>query len=218
MILDDIFITTAAEIDDPFFFKLADNVDNALLGGMHVPDLDRTHDVDFFLHHLNAPAGHITEEMLLLLFGGALQRCRKGPSIYALQNLANGSVVQSSDVFEYEHQFANRICHVRLGAIDLFENSPAFAPVYTVEKLGNGSDTSKRLVLGVCTDGLNFLFEYGRDPPNHIGRDRLQTRHPHRHVRLNICGQGFEQFCGTAGGEMREYQCNRLGMFVLDEL
>src|SRR5213594_4866872 len=80
MILDDIFIATAAEIDNSFFFQLADNVDNALLGGMHVLDLDRTHDVDFFLHHLDAPAGHITEELLLLLFGGALQQIGRDTS------------------------------------------------------------------------------------------------------------------------------------------
>src|SRR5207249_9196773 len=217
MILNDIFITTAvAEIDKPFFFKLADNVNNALLSGMDVPDLDRTDDVDFFLHHLDATPGHITEELLLLLFVGAFQRCRKGPSIHALQNLTNGSVVEGSDLFEYEHQFANRICYVRLGAIDFFENGPAFAAVYAVEKLGNGSNTSKRLVMGVCTHGLKFLFEHGRNPPNHIGRDCLQTGHTHGHVRLNFSGHGIEQFRVAYGGEMRENQRNRLGMFVLD--
>src|SRR3989442_1501207 len=187
MILNDIFITTAvAEIDKPFFFKLADNVDNALLSGMDVPDLDRTDDVDFFLHHLDATPGHITEELLLLLFVGAFQRCRKGPSIHALQNLTNGSVVEGGDLFEYEHQLANRICHVRLNGIDLFENGPAFAAIYAVEKLGNSWNTSIPVVMGVWSDGLKFLFEYGRNPPNHVGRDCLQGGHPHAHVRLDF--------------------------------
>src|SRR5438094_10552662 len=100
MILNDIFITTAvAEIDKPFFFKLADNVDNALLGGMDVRDLDRTDNVDFFLHHLDATPGHITEELLLLLFVGAFQRCRNGPSIHALPSSRNRRSHEATDLF-----------------------------------------------------------------------------------------------------------------------
>src|SRR2546422_10879763 len=110
MILNDIFITTAvAEIDKPFFFKLADNVDNALLSGMDVPDLDGTDDVDFFLHHLDATPGHIMEELLLFLFVGAFRRCWKGRSINAWQNLTNVKVVESVDKLDYEHQVRHRI-------------------------------------------------------------------------------------------------------------
>src|SRR5437588_12323307 len=69
IILDDIFVTTAAaaQIDDSFFLELPDNFDDPLLGGMDILDFHRAHDFHFFLHHVDTAAGHISTELLLLL-------------------------------------------------------------------------------------------------------------------------------------------------------
>src|SRR5215467_5243220 len=76
IILHDIFITTAAEIDHAFLFKLPDDFNNALLCCMDILDFHRAHDFHFFLHHFDAAAGHVAEELLLLLICCTFQ-CRR---------------------------------------------------------------------------------------------------------------------------------------------
>src|SRR5262245_30390627 len=68
MILDDILVATArTDADDSFFLELSHDFDDALLGGVHILDFDRAHDVHFFLHHLDRATRHVAEELLLLL-------------------------------------------------------------------------------------------------------------------------------------------------------
>src|SRR5437899_8392741 len=162
IILDDIFITTAAaaEVDDSFFLELPDNFNDPLLGGMNVLYFHRTHDFHFFLHHLDAAAGHIAEELLLLLVGSAFQRRCYRLLVDALQNLTNGRIVKHGNILEYEHQFADGICHFGLAAIHHFENRSAFAAVHPVEKFGDRANTAVRLVMGVSTYRLQFLLQH----------------------------------------------------------
>ena len=127
---------------------------------MDVLDFHRAHDFHFFLHHLDAAAGHIAEELLLLLIGCTFQcRCNR-LLIQALQNLTNCSIVKRGNIVEYEHQFADGICHFRLAAIHHFENGPAFATVHPVEKFGNRPNTAVSLVMGVSTYRLQFLLQH----------------------------------------------------------
>src|SRR5438105_13162628 len=121
MILDDIFLTTAtaADVDDAFFFKFSDDFNDALLCGVNILDLHGAHDFHFFLHHVDASAGHVTEELVLLRIRRALQSGGNRLFVDALQDLANGRIVQHRNVFEYEHELTDRVRYFRLAPIDL---------------------------------------------------------------------------------------------------
>src|SRR5580692_5476556 len=109
MILEDILFAATAETDDAFLFELPDDFDNPLLRRMDVLDLHRTHEVHFFLHHLHGTAGHVAEELHLLLVCCAFERLPDALLLDALQDFANRRIVKRGDVFEDEHELPDRI-------------------------------------------------------------------------------------------------------------
>src|SRR5215470_12590325 len=132
IILDDILITTTANVDHALLFKFPDDFNNALLRCMDILDFHRTHNFHFFLHHFDASAGHVAEELLLLLLCCTLQRGRDRFLVHALQDLPNRRVIEHFDILEYKHQFANGIGDFGFTPIDLFKHCAAFPPIHPV--------------------------------------------------------------------------------------
>ena len=165
---DILVATLAAERDRARFGELARRQQDFLLRGFHFRQLHGALGFEVVFEHFRRALRHVLEEAVADFLARALERDGQTLLVGPLHDLAHAVVIDVDEVFEHEHQVADR--HRQLGTIglDAFQHRGADVALEAVEQLGDCTDAAV-LFAARTAEGAKALFDDRRDAGDDVG-------------------------------------------------
>src|SRR5574337_559971 len=190
--------TTTLDDDLTCLLEAAHNRDNLLLGGLHIPKLDRTQVFDLLFQQAGRPLRHIFEQFLRHLRTRRLHRKGQFLLFHLLQDALDAAIVHQNHIIKGKHQLADLVRHDRIVLLDSLKYAAFAISVHGVQDL--------RHLLHPTADGDLLIDDRGKaviqdrlDLADHVGVRLVHIGDPYHHSRPDRLRQARQD----AGGGRR---------------